>query len=185
MFNTTFSSLAWICVFALVSVGSLQSCGILNPGPPTTVQGKADLAALEIEGGEVAAELDEARASGDVGRIAAAQAHEEDLNRRWAEFEANAVRTKLGPIGALVGSIHPALIPLAAFGVNMAAGLAGKRGRKHAWNAVKNFAPWKNGDGTEFRPIEGLKDIARMNGWIHSNKASEAAANGSAPAPPA
>ena len=101
----------------------------------------------------------------------------------FAAWEREVIKQRLGPVSSIVASIHPGLLPVVALGVNMVAGVMSKRGRKHAIKAAKDFSPWKNTDGTEFRPWEGVKSIARMNGWLHSSEASENAANGTA-APP-
>ncbi len=101
----------------------------------------------------------------------------------FAAWERDVIKQRLGPVSSIVASIHPGLLPVAALGVNMLAGIMSKRGRKHAFKAVKDFSPWKNTDGTEFRPWEGVKSIARMNGWLHSSEASEKAANGTAVPP--
>ncbi len=182
MFRDTFTSLAWVCVFAVAGVGALHSCGILNPGPSTPEQ-KATLEALEVEGSQVAEELAAATESGDAERIAAAEAHDADLTRRWAAFEAAAIRAKINPLGQFLGTIHPALGALAIFGTNAAAALATKRGRRHAWNAVRNFSPGSKSTGDEWKPLEAGRDLGRMLGWLHSSEASKAAAE--APTPPA
>jgi len=185
MFRNTFTSLAWVCVFALVGVGSLHSCGILSPDPPTTAEAKGTLAALEAEASDVAMQLAAARASGDPAQLAAAEAADEDLTRRWADFEARAIRDKINPLGQFIGTINPALGALAIFGTNAAAALATKRGRKHAWNAVRNFSPGSTATGDPFKPVEGVRDLGRMMGWLHSNEASKAAADAPTPTPKA
>jgi len=116
----------------------------------------------------------------------AAQADYDAKEAAFVEWERNYTREKWGPVASFfattLGTLHPALqavaLPGAAFATNIAAGLATRRGRKHAAKAVKHFTPWKNADGTPFKPVEAAADLARMLGWKHSSEATELVADG-------
>jgi hypothetical protein len=183
MFRNTLTSLAWVVVFSIAGVGVMHSCALLDT-TPTTPEQTAIVVSFEEEAAAIASEREAAEASGDAAALAGLMAREEDLTRRWAAYDANIVREKVGPIGQVLGSIHPALGALSIFGVNAAAALATRRGRKHAWNAVRNFSPGSTATGDPWKPAEGVKDLGRMLGWLHSTEASKAAAEAKLPTPP-
>lgn len=186
MFRNTFTSLAWVCVFALASVGTLHSCALLDTSPKTPQQYQI-VSGFEAEAAAIAEAMEKARADNDPVALLEAEEREAELTQRWAEYDAQVVREKVGPLGKVLGGIHPALGALGVFGVNAAAALATKRGRKHAWNAVRNFSPGSNATGDPWKPVEGAKDLGRMLGWLHSSKATEVMTHGAttkSPPPP-
>ena len=175
MFRNTFTSLAWVCVFALASIGALSCINAATDPDPVVRQ---EFVTLQEQMASANSELAAATSSGDPEAIASAEAKVAQANSDLDAFETALFKKKFGPFASVLGAIHPALIPIAAIGLNSAAALTRPRGRRLAWESLKHLTPF---NGTDVSIGKGLKAFAALNGWEDSRPDP----NAKAPTPPA
>jgi len=134
---------------------------------------------------EAEAAADEAVAaameSGDAEALADAEAAADIIKTELRELETSVLRERGGVIGdMLVAFTGPAGVPIKTALLSLVP-LLGRRGRRHYARAVKQLNPF-GGDGTDptisqaSAPLQAALDLLRAWGFLHSNKASAAAA---------
>lgn len=105
----------------------------------------------------------------------------DETQRDIARIEIGAIRRSYGPmwsalyglpvVGPVAQSLGPLLLPLLL-------PFASPRGRKHYLAMLRELTPGVTGKagGRGINPVEGLRDMGRAFGMLHSNEASAKAA---------
>lgn len=127
-----------------------------------------------------------AQESGDPEALADAQAAADIIKTELRELETSVLRERGGLIGdMLVAFTGPAGVPIKTALLSLAP-LLGRRGRRHYARAVKQLNPF-GGDASDpsvsqaSAPLQAALDLLRAWGFLHSNKASAAAAEEPSP----
>lgn len=147
----------------------ILACSLLVFSSACTVERATLTPAQAVTMEQAEQELAAAEASGDPVAIAAAEA-------KMDQVEAAIIQEKTAPlvsaltmvpgVGWIAGALGPAAIALAP--------MFGKRGRKHAKNAVDNLNPFKGGS---VNLAGAIQDVLKYAGIKHSSEASAKAAD--------